>query len=122
MKTHDDRQDELDDRLVRRLKAHLNRRDFLAKLSSGSLAAVVTMLGLSRPAQANVPYLCCQLCKDPVDSCTGACQWCWPCCYQALGERIDCCEYFPAGAECSGSKTACGNAICSTARPSGSGC
>jgi hypothetical protein len=96
--------------LVQRVGEATSRRKFLAKVSAGTLAFGFTLLGLPRPAEALVTYKCCHLCHNPSSSCSGACVWCWLCCY--AGSHYNCCEYHSNKSYCG---SGCTNVPCSRA-------
>jgi hypothetical protein len=80
--------------LVERLARQLGRRIFLIKLGTGTVAALLGLMGQSKAVFA----YCCGLCHTPgpwgVASCPIA--WCWTC--PSGCQTWRCCEYFNGSA------------------------
>ncbi len=86
------------EKLVESLARRIDRRNFLKKLGTGAIGALLAMMGLSQGASAAhggcppglVDAQCCCLCKQPSQSCNNCvCTWCWSC---VLGGTWLCCE------------------------------
>lgn len=83
--------------LVEGLGARIGRRKYLVKLGTGTVGALLALMGLTQTVAAS-PY-CCSLCNSDSGSCSGcACTWCWACCYGDF--LFDCCECFSAQQNC----------------------
>jgi hypothetical protein len=88
----------MSDKLLRTLDTQLTRRRALgvfARLGAGSLLVVGSLIGLSTPAYALVPFMCCRMCYDPYGQSSAGCvcSWCWACCNDESNRYVTyCCE------------------------------
>jgi len=82
-----------------------SRSGFLRRAGTATLGAAAVFLGVRvSDAGATVPYLCCNLCQSPSDTCTPTCSWCWWGCWAQNNRKYNCCEgYSAGGTSCTGS-------------------
>lgn len=96
------------EKLVQDLGEHITRREFLKRLGTASLVALLGLIGLSETASATVNWHCCHLCFNPGSAqswpyCNSnnrdkKTKWCWNCWENSI--EYECCEYKNIGATC----------------------
>ena len=126
----------MSDKIVKIIEDAINRRRFVERASRMAVAPATGIFFKSESAlaSATVPYLCCQLCKDPDLGCSYqncTCEWSWLCCMpktpcQIETKHIKCSECIqtpisPCDLPCAndpgcGTKAACPGVKCSKAQ------